>query len=679
MGLTYEQLKAMGATPGGAPAPVAPAASSVPAPAPVDPAAPKKKYTYQELVAQGAQATPAAPVAPSAPKESFLSSLAKGIFGAPATLLARPVQAVAALAGASNDQIDEFTHKIPLVGGLIADAPDTYTDVKKDVGRAAQTIALGTGAPIAGGALFGTGMSLEQGNDLFSSETAINAALGGAGGKVLGWVGKPLLSATGKVVGVITPQIIKDVAGRGAGAIQKFAAEHQLLGGVAAPASEKIAGGLQKVDDVIEGGVGKVFTGAKNVAQSQYPNASATQHFQNVNERDIVQPTKVSAPAYAKAKAVYDKATGQGIDLGKVASEQRVLHHEIAEGGKYNTADTVEQLRNSVYEAGGTKARPAIKIASYETPRVPNEKIHTEMRRRVDELPATEADAEEKAAMIKAIDRRYGDTSAAAKAHPDGYDLTNLHDNRIRAGKNGHYVPGVSDLPTTAKAKLSRLEESVFRDTFDKAAPKELKIDEFRRESQKILTLADYLEKLHMKKVPEGVTKKAVRLFGRAVAATVGGKVAGFPGAILGSQYGDMLFGTFEAFPSPIKVSILNRTMREEPEAFKAIVNYIGVKEAERLLQKKLPAAGATAFKAAEPTFFTTPGGKSTTIKGEAFDIGNVDSGKIKAPKSGRKIADYLRQVDEANFDPTYTPDKELPVIKMGPKKKSPRNLNDIF
>ncbi len=638
------------------------------------------------------------------PKEggNGLIDFAKGVFEAPATIIARPFQAAADFGDYLGTKIE--ADKAPTtgvqaailrqdaerqqkkqtdssVGGLVAPTPKNAADVEKDVGRAVQTVALGTGAPIAGGALFGAGASLEQGNDLLSAQTAIDAALGAGGGKVLDWVGKPILTATGKVVGTITPKIIKDVAAGGADAIAKFAADNQLLGGVAAKPSALLAKGLQTVDDKIGAGATALKTGTKTVLKEQFPNLDPQAHYTSINERDIRQPTTVNNRSYAKATDIYNKAKDQGINLDKVATENGVFHHDIAEGGKYSTEDTVNHLRDTVYEAGGEKARPAIKIASYETPRVPTGDIHAALLDRVEKIPATTADAEEKQKLIAAINKRYGTGSASAKAHPDGYDLTDLHDNRIRAGKNGKYIPGVSDAPTVFKAKLSRIEENVFKDTFDHAAPKELKIGDFRKESQKILTLADYLEKLDGTKVPEGVTKKAVRIFGRGLGGALGSKVGGFPGFLVGSRGGDMLFSTFEEFPNPIKRKILNSLQQDDPAAFKAIVDYIGVKESERLLQHKLPAAGASSFKedTSSPTLFSTPKGVTTPIKQEAFDIANVEKGKIKAPKTNRKLKSYLQKIQYAQqADGTYTPANELPTIKTGPKKKSPKRLNDI-
>lgn len=192
-------------------------------------------------------------------KNSFVGNLVK----APLTTLARPFQAGAELLGASAEDVNTVSNK--LSGGLVAPVPQNAADVKKDIGRAGQTVALGLN-PVAGGALFGAGNSLEQGNDLLSVQTAFQAALGAGGGKVIDMVGKPLFDAAGKVVGSITPQILKDVAGKGAGAIAEFAAQHKMPGVVS-----KIAGGIESGANKLESTVNKPFdlaaTAVKNMTK----------------------------------------------------------------------------------------------------------------------------------------------------------------------------------------------------------------------------------------------------------------------------------------------------------------------------------------------------------------------------------------------------------------------------
>ncbi len=155
----------------------------------------------------------------------FLKSLLSPV----ATMIARPFQAGAELLGASSQSVDATTKK--LTGGLVAPVPQNAADVKKDVGRGIQTVALGAGpeSMALSGAGFGLGGSLEQGNDLFSVQTALQTALGAGAGKILGLVGKPLFNVAGKVVGSVTPAFLKDLVSQGNKAIIDFAAQHEIL------------------------------------------------------------------------------------------------------------------------------------------------------------------------------------------------------------------------------------------------------------------------------------------------------------------------------------------------------------------------------------------------------------------------------------------------------------------
>jgi len=189
---------------------------------------------------------PSSVAAPQPQGDGMLKTLAKAIISPVATMIARPFQAGAELLtpGDNTEAIDKFSRE--KLGGFVAPVPQNMADLKKDVGRGAQTVALGMG-PVSGGATFGTGMSLEQGNDLFSTETAIHGGLGLAGGKLLDLVGKPLLNGAGMVIGKITPQIIKEISGKGAGAIEKFMAQHSVLpNGV----SQAINKGAQTAENV---------------------------------------------------------------------------------------------------------------------------------------------------------------------------------------------------------------------------------------------------------------------------------------------------------------------------------------------------------------------------------------------------------------------------------------------
>lgn len=229
---------------------------------------PKKKYTYSELTQMGAVpggAVDSTKEATEQKKGSTLGNIFKTLAGAPATMIARPVQLAAELImpGDNTEALDKFSKE--KLGGLVAPIPKNNADVKKDAGRAIQTVAYGMPGLVSGGAAFGAGASLEQGNDLFSAETAFQTVLGAGGAKVLGFVGKPLLDATGKVIGKITPEVLKDVASKGTKAITDFAKRHEIMGGAFKPLSESVTKNAEKFDDSVSRGARALFPKSKNL------------------------------------------------------------------------------------------------------------------------------------------------------------------------------------------------------------------------------------------------------------------------------------------------------------------------------------------------------------------------------------------------------------------------------
>lgn len=187
---------------------------------------------------------------------SGIGNFIKGVIRAPATMVARPIQLGYELLnkGDNTAEMDKFSKE--KLGGIVAPIPKNAADLKKEIGRGVQTVALGMG-PAAGGAAFGAGASMEEGNDLLSTKTALNIALGAAGGKVLDLVGKPIFNVAGKVVGEITPKYIKDLAGKGTKAIQEFAAHHEIF-------PEKVSKSINSVNKI------KVGNTVKNAIKDEF-------------------------------------------------------------------------------------------------------------------------------------------------------------------------------------------------------------------------------------------------------------------------------------------------------------------------------------------------------------------------------------------------------------------------
>lgn len=164
-------------------------------------------------VAQAAGAPPSQPpVNPAASHpqgEGFVKGLVRAVAQPVVTSLARPFQAVARIAGVSPETVNSVSSKVPFFGeGGRLDIPQTGSDVVKDIGRAAQTVALGLPVAsipkaIGAGAVMGAGAGLEQNPSVGGalSGAASGAALGGAGGlaaKALEWLPKSLASSAFK-------------------------------------------------------------------------------------------------------------------------------------------------------------------------------------------------------------------------------------------------------------------------------------------------------------------------------------------------------------------------------------------------------------------------------------------------------------------------------------------------
>ncbi len=297
----------------------------------------------------------------------------KSLLSAPATIIARPFQAIAELAGASPEAVDKYTYN-NFGQGLVAPVPRNAGDVKKDVGRGIETVALGAGGPVSGGAAFGLGASLEQGNDLFSVKTAFDTALGAVGGKVLDTIGKPIFNVAGNVIGKVTPLTLKNVASKGVEAMQEFAAAHDIL-------PENIAGAINdtaKKAEVISNKPFQVGTdAAKKVAsvgadlyKQEYPTVSPTEIEVDKAKANIAKQYEKVLPLTPTQKMkegqllertgdnVYTTLAKHGVNLGSDEAPQQLdsLSQQFSSATKYAQQNehgyfNVDEIRTNAYRA----------------------------------------------------------------------------------------------------------------------------------------------------------------------------------------------------------------------------------------------------------------------------------------------------------------------------------------
>lgn len=491
----------------------------------------------------------------------------------------------------SSNAIQPTIDRRPFSGGVIAPTPENFKDVKKDVGRAAQTVALGLG-PVSGGALFGAGSSVEQGNDILSIETAFNTVLGAGAGKVLDLIGKPLLNASGKVIGKITPETLKKVAEGGADAITKFAAQHEILPAVAKTAVKTFEKGANAVDE----GVNKLFTGTGkkigNAITKEYPGLSREaqqKRFRTIEEKDFAQAANEPIAGYKQAAKIYNNAKNEGTDLAKVAVDNGIEHNSLIEGGKYNTLDTANMLREDAMKTSHDLIRPALEAAEPGVQKISIDQVRKSLLEKIDSIPPSQITATEREVMKRNINKEYSNNSAEARAHPDGYTLTNLHDNKIAKSNNGKYKFGVG-ASDTLSATQSRYESSVFKKLLEDTAPPELDIASFNKELEKKFQLADYLEALNTKKIPQNLAQRATEFLGKIGGASVGSQFGGTLGGVAGYHLGGILTDSFTRLPNPLKSYYLRSIEKTQPEIFNAFKAYLGEQETLRLMRPQLPA-----------------------------------------------------------------------------------------
>ena len=342
---------------------------------------------------------------------STLGNFAKSVVSAPATMLARPVQAAQSLgqtlgsnqseltkissqgtqlqqelqkhimtdkaAGkdtshaemvlkniqntpdyASQEQSNQANYQ-PSAGGIVAEAPKNMADVKKDVGRGIQTVALGAG-PVAGGAAFGLGNSLEQGNDLLSVPTAFNTVLGAVGGKILETVGKPVFNAAGKVIGKVTPEFLQNLASKGSSAITDFAEAHGIM-------PEKASGLINKtvtgVEDAINNPINAVKDGINNkVSSITGRNATSQAEKETAKLTDMISP-KMNAKETKLAQ-----------------SQSRIVAGKEPTMFKSGTADTVIPTDKIV------KATQTIQREIPNASKLPPSELHTALSARTSDM-----------------------------------------------------------------------------------------------------------------------------------------------------------------------------------------------------------------------------------------------------------------------------------------------------
>ncbi len=422
--------------------------------------------------------------------------------------------------------------------------------------------------------------------------------MGLAAGKLLDLVGKPLLNAAGKVVGTITPKVIQDVSAKGTGAVADFMAQHELFGGAAKPLSEAITTGAEAADKK----VGQLFTGAgktlKGAVQGQYPaltSENAAKHYQDIEVNRLFDPATASGKTFNKAADVFNDSTKKGIDLKKIAADNKIYASEHITGGKFDTKEIADALSSETMSGGPQILRPALAAAEPGVARVPVSEVRNEILSRLGNVPDAKLSPDQKLTFAKNIMKEYGDDSVMSATHPDGLSLTNLYDSKLQTGSSLYKSPetgGVQNISDNLTSQQKQIESQVFDNLLRKNAPKELGLDQYFKAQEGRFQLANYLKTLDGNKAPETLFQRGVKRAAQLGGATTGATVAGPFGMFSGYQFGGLVADTFASASNPVKMAFLESIGKTPPEIYAVMKQYTSEAEARALSRQALPAPG---------------------------------------------------------------------------------------
>lgn len=243
----------------------------------------------------------------------------------------------------------------PAAGGIVAPAPENFHDVKKDVGRAFETVALGAGGPVTGGALFGFGNAME--NDESVPGIIFSTLAGGAFGKVADVIGKPIFNAAGKLIAKVTPEFVTSIMSRGYAALRDFADAHGInvsdISGFDNKAPSKMQNFLKKSEDAINKPLDA--TGAK---LKSYTETAVEKAQKMAEDMGIVKTPAQKAAAEVEKTTGYLKGTEDTMNKHEridAINEGRLQATKL--GGKEFTPTTEEKRAGEIL-TGQLKGNP---------------------------------------------------------------------------------------------------------------------------------------------------------------------------------------------------------------------------------------------------------------------------------------------------------------------------------
>lgn len=489
---------------------------------------------------------------------------------------------------------------------LVKEAPQNFADVKKDVGRGVQTVAFGLG-PVSGGAAFGAGMSLEEGNDLLSFDTLLYTAFGAGAGKAADIIGKPLLNASGKVIGKITPQTLKNVAAGGAKAVQVFMERNKLL-------PEVVSKPLNVGAEALERGANAPFRATASVFRK------SDDQVIKARERALLELEEKYVDLRKRISNIEDLPASRG----RVARSNVLVGDDIVnEDGKIIGAQRAAQ--NYIDENVGQGESLVRQLIQKEGVSVDLDVLERELQKVMKES----FNGRELVSAMNAARREMAGLRSANKG--GRISLVDVHDAKVSR------QPGSKAYENSESKAIDKQIARAHKQVVEKNSKE--KVKQINAEIGKYLGDADYIRSLDGKIIGSGKLGKAVSQVGGAVAgAAAGGAIGGLPGVAVGSYVG-----------SSISKKLASRGYRRalgRPTSYKPGENPVFASGRAKLNAEQL----------------RLPAGPGLGTVGNPIKLGPPDRGigpvSVKAPKG-----EPARDPKTGRFIKTYlsTSEKELP------------------
>lgn len=475
------------------------------------------------------------------------------LVSAPLTMLARPVQAVAELAGVPDETVNKVSHDIS--GGLIAPTPQNYGDVTKDIGRGAQTIALGMG-PVSGSAAYFAGQSAAEG-EKDPLKIGEQAAYGAVFGKVAKVIGTPIFNAAGKVVGKVTPQYLQDLVAQGGQKLTDFAAAHEIM-------PEAISSFVNKGADALESAANKPFdmvgnalsTAGKSTlnALKGYADDAARTSVQN-DVKNLLSSTKGISNRNQLAQTT-------GTDLQEHLSDPAVYRGIQVENGRVNPDEAVAVVEHRIDSVLDAKSQMLPELDRV-TPEIPKETLR---ERALANIQGKYTPADEKA-MVDAIDSQLA-------AVPDTLKVSQVDKLRAQFRASARNAKGLQKSSSEYAALENAARDTVF-DVTDKlpiSGSEDYKaLNDYVKQ---MITTKDFLDKTLRGQVVKGarLSKYVARTIG-AVAGVSHGALGALGGAEAMGAIADVI--TNSQLGNSMKMNLI-RNMTDDPAILQKVEDLLG-------------------------------------------------------------------------------------------------------